>query len=630
VKTWWNAWRVVFIALVFGGAVSQMAVAQDYGASASHFRILRIHHHEDIAADHTAVRTQSVEREALSAEGAVAIGKFAVSFNPDLESLDILEAYTEKGDGRRIMVRPEDIHRQTGKLAEGTGISWPSLNTVQVVFPQVRTGDKTHVRYRQTIRRPALEKGLSWVEYLPNQVDILAYQVSLSAPAEFAVQVVAEHMDLHSSVQGGRRIWTIRGSSSGFSDEPQLANALKQLPYWMYSTWPSRTALADAFAKGMRDKLMLSPSLQAMAEGLVQGKSTPQQKVQAIHQWMVQEMRYVAIFVGTGGYVPHDLPTILDNRYGDCKDMSLLMMALLKAVGVESAPALINTFQTDWVPPVPVELYNHVIVYIPSLNLFVDPTAQKTPLGALPWADAAKPVLVGFETGAREMRTPVFERQDNLVRVQSNWAFDRQGNAKVDMVVHTSGQAASELQDQLEQIPLGLGFAAVQRFLKKAGLTGTGTLNHPAVQRLRQVQEMSVELTLQAFLNSLGSGSVNPHPMISSLPVYVQSNLGPVFLPGRQFDALCVPLRVEEVFTLAFPEEVQLLNVPVGISENRGGIQYQSEYNRTAHGLEGKRTFERLPTESGHICSRQEIEARRPVLDAARKDLREVVLFKTP
>jgi hypothetical protein len=619
--------RTACLVLLLSG-FSTVAGARDYGSQSAHQRLNRVHTVVDIAADHTSVSTLLIEREALSAEGALAIGTYAVSFNPDLESLDILEACTEKADGQRIAVGPEGRHRQTGLLAAGTGISWPGLATLQVVFPQVLKGDKTWISYRRTVRQAALPKALSGFDFLPNNLDVLDLRVTLSAPVGMPVQVAAERLELTTSQAGARQTWHIQGSSRGFSDEPKVANGLKVLPYWMYSTLPSRLAFSDVFAQSMQDKRVQTPELKALAQQLVQGANTPHEKAQAIHRWVTQNMRYVAVFVGAGGYVPHDLPSILSKRYGDCKDLALLIMALLEAVGIESAPALINTFQTDWVPSVAAAgLYNHVIVYIPSLHLFTDPTAQTIPFGQLPWEDAAKPVLVGLSGGSVEMRTPVFEQKDNFLSIQSKWVFDRQGNAQVDMEIATTGQAATELQNQLDQIPTGAGFVAIQRFLKSAGLRGTGRLNFPKVSRQVQAQNFSLTLKLDAFLNNPEMGSISPHPLITSLPVYLSNHIGPEWLPGRRFDALCTPIRLEESFNVEFPVGMKLLNAPQPLSVQEAGILYLSEYQTTDSGWTGKRVFQRLPTESGHICSGTEIAVRSPVLNAIRKNLRHLALY---
>jgi hypothetical protein len=54
-----------------------------------------------------------------------------------------------------------------------------------------------------------------------------------------------------------------------------------------------------------------------------------------------QNIRYLGIDVGAGGFVPHDAQSILDNRYY-CKDHVVMLEALPAAAGIDSSPALIN------------------------------------------------------------------------------------------------------------------------------------------------------------------------------------------------------------------------------------------------------------------------------------------------
>jgi hypothetical protein len=605
------------------------AMAQDYGSQSAHFRINRVLHVEEIAADFTAVRTLSLEREALSVQGAVAVGKHTLSFNPDLESLDILEAFTQKADGQKIAVDSQAIQRQTGLLAPGTGISWPGVQLVQVVFPNVLPGDKTFIRWRHAVRQAALPQWLSTIDLLPNMIDVQDFRVELSAPLGMPIQVAAERLDLKTSTEQGKQLWIIHGQGRGFSDEPVMANGLKQLPYWMYSTLPTRAALSDVFASKLREKNGQSPDIQTLARQITQGMDRPRDKAQAIHRWVTQNIRYVAVFVGVGGYVPNDLASILARRYGDCKDMTLLTIALLEAAGIESAPALVNAVNADWVPPVAAPLYNHVIVYIPGLDVFTDPTAQNIPFGKLPALVAARPVLVGLKEGSREMRTPVFSGPDNSVQVRSRWVFDQRGGAKVELQVNGTGLAATGMQDQLEQIPDGATKAAVQRYLKAANLTGTGRLNYAPVQRNLQEQSLAAFLELEGVLSNPQAGSLPLHPGISSIPTYLSDYVDPEWLPGRRFDAMCTPVKLEENFSVEFPAGTHILAMPKAVQVDSAGIRFSSEYGQTATGWSGRRVFERLPTASGHVCTLEDIRARRPAIVAIRKHVRDVVLYKS-
>ncbi|HEY8572465.1 DUF3857 domain-containing protein [Phenylobacterium sp.] len=59
-------------------------------------------------------------------------------------------------------------------------------------------------------------------------------------------------------------------------------------------------------------------------------------------------LRYQAVSMGEGGYVPRPVAQIWSARCGDCKDASRLLAALLNHAGFDAVPALVNTFR-GWV-----------------------------------------------------------------------------------------------------------------------------------------------------------------------------------------------------------------------------------------------------------------------------------------
>ncbi len=82
-----------------------------------------------------------------------------------------------------------------------------------------------------------------------------------------------------------------------------------------------------------------------------------------------REVRYVAIDVGLGvgaGYKPATPATVCDKRYGDCKDKSFLLRALVAPWGTATYPVLVRT---EHLGPLPEEvpgpgLFNHCIAAV--------------------------------------------------------------------------------------------------------------------------------------------------------------------------------------------------------------------------------------------------------------------------
>lgn len=75
-------------------------------------------------------------------------------------------------------------------------------------------------------------------------------------------------------------------------------------------------------------------------------------------------VRYVALLMGQGGYVPASAETTWARRFGDCKAKTALLIALLKELGVSAEPVMVSAGGGDGLDqklPM-VAHFNHVIV----------------------------------------------------------------------------------------------------------------------------------------------------------------------------------------------------------------------------------------------------------------------------
>lgn len=91
-----------------------------------------------------------------------------------------------------------------------------------------------------------------------------------------------------------------------------------------------------------------------------------------------QEVRYLGFEDGIGAYRPHPPRMVYKQRFGDCKDKSLLLVCVLRACGIQAAPALVNASTGRGLNahlPRP-GLFNHCIVCVESGGSvhWIDPT----------------------------------------------------------------------------------------------------------------------------------------------------------------------------------------------------------------------------------------------------------------
>ncbi len=119
-------------------------------------------------------------------------------------------------------------------------------------------------------------------------------------------------------------------------------------------------------------------AIQQLAQDLTREFSTPREKATALLRFVQTEIRYMGIELGSSSFVPHATGDILQRRFGDCKDKTVLLVALLKAIGIEAYPVLVNTGTTAFInQSLPgATQFNHVItqLIVDSEHYWVDPT----------------------------------------------------------------------------------------------------------------------------------------------------------------------------------------------------------------------------------------------------------------
>jgi transglutaminase-like putative cysteine protease len=79
-----------------------------------------------------------------------------------------------------------------------------------------------------------------------------------------------------------------------------------------------------------------------VAQIRAEGGSAQQQALRAL-QYVQEHVRYTSISIGPGAFRPTDPEIVLERRFGDCKDKALLLVTMLRALGIESDVALVNS-----------------------------------------------------------------------------------------------------------------------------------------------------------------------------------------------------------------------------------------------------------------------------------------------
>ena len=127
-------------------------------------------------------------------------------------------------------------------------------------------------------------------------------------------------------------------------------------------------------------------SLLRLAQSITKGDKTDMQKAQHLYDWVQKNMHYIGFEIGLGGWIPREADTVCKKKYGDCKDMSSILMKMGRMVGLKTYFTWIGTTEKPYTfqeTPIP-QVSNHMICAFKSGDewLFIDGTHSNLPFGA--------------------------------------------------------------------------------------------------------------------------------------------------------------------------------------------------------------------------------------------------------
>jgi hypothetical protein len=394
-------------AVVFGAPHAAMASMADK----------RVTIKREITADRTVINTVHTEYTLLSPRAALSYSQAHISFSRT-DTLDVLEAFTRKPDGRIAPADPSEFSTQDGAVNATT--SFVDAKIRKVPFRDASVGDTVVITYRLTQTGQPIPGHVSHIDYAPPSNDRTVMDVTVRAPSSITLRH-DEKQFVHTQSADGDMIehhWTGTIEPSPAAGETVADNA--QIPHIAYSDFATYEDLARSVNAIFAGRLTVTPAVQKLADEITEGVAEPRAQARAIFDWFAKNMRYQAIIAGRSWITPNDPDTVLARRFGNCLDHAALMKLLLAAKGVESEYALISIHNRGPLIETPVAAsFDHIIVYIPSLDLYADPTAPFSILGGLPEYDMDKPALRFSATQASVGTTPAGTPDDQVVKISS-------------------------------------------------------------------------------------------------------------------------------------------------------------------------------------------------------------------
>jgi len=447
------------------------------------------------AADGTGTQDRSVSARVQSDAAVKALGVVAVAYAANSQKVEFAYARVRHPDGTVVETPAADAIDMPAPVTRDAPF-YSDLKEKQLPIRSLRVGDRLEWKARITTMKSEAPGEFwgqeSWVE------DAVALEetVELRVPAGVAVTVWCPTVKAVESDTDGMHEWRWTSSqlkpTAGKEAEAEAEAKKKtvwtaeqeadaeqgKLPAIAWTTFKSWEDVGGWYQSLEANRVVPGPEVKAKVAELTAGKTTDEEKVQALYAYVATQIRYIGVAFGIGRYQPHSAAEILSNQYGDCKDKHTLLAAMLAAAGMNADAVLIGPgLRFNEAVPSPAA-FNHLITHLTLMGhpVWLDATAEVAPYRVLVPVIRDKQALVVPTQGAAYLsRTPAELPFASFQTMEAAGELDVQGTSHSRLTLTLRGDSELALRGAFRQAAPGQYDELVQQLVHQLGYAGTSS-----------------------------------------------------------------------------------------------------------------------------------------------------------
>lgn len=598
-----------------------IAMAADYEALSS---IERQIVHVTINKDGSYEELEELTIHIKSQQAVESRSQADIAYSSDYQKVEILDAYTILPDGKKVKVADNAIRTVEDDLAGGATM-FSDLKHKIIIFPNVQVGARVYYKVKTIEHTPLYPNHFYYAHHFSPSAQYDYVEFNFSYPKEMAMRVKSRDVS-GKNTETDNKVnyqYVFKQTDIKLSEPSQVATS-DFAPGIYFSTFKDYIEYGQAYEVRAKDKMAVTPNVKKLAEQITKGIADRKSQARALYNWVSREIRYVAIYMGNGGIVPHAADDIIRNRYGDCKDKNTLLIALLKAKGIDASSAIINSGSAYAVPELPVfSPFNHVITYLPEWDLYVDATQELAPFGELGDHIVGKTTLL---TGLNKIgKTPRLSPENNRIITNINIKILPNGDMKGTSQTNYKGNREIAARYKYEGHVTTRAEKMVEDHLYRFRQTGSGKFKTTNVFDLDTPFVLNTEFKLDPITNFPGPGAMTVPVGLSPGNITLISFNKPK--EKFYFPYECTSGYIEENTILEFPKKTKVTNIPKSIKYHEKGTEYTSAYQKIGDNkLEIKRTLKL--NKPSMVCQPEELKYWQNMYQVIKKDLRSQIFYE--
>jgi TPR repeat protein len=327
--------------------------------------------------------------QANTTAGIAQLGQIAIPFNPAYQTFQLHQLSVIRNGLAINKLDTANVRFLERELGLEQSMYTGEV-TVSILIDDVRVGDALEYSFSVLGANPVYQ-GVIWEDAMWEATTPVQYRrVSIQAKANHAVRYqfigaskIAAQVKPTESVHDGLKEWVLEQRDiPPFRVEPAYPAGYQPVTWLQiseYANWNSVAAWAMQLFETPPPTSNEYKSLVVRLKAI----SDPARRATEALAYVQNEIRYTSVSFGENSHRPATPDEVIARRYGDCKDKSLLLASLYRAVGLDAKLVLVSLAYHsgfgDWLASPAV--FDHVIVKLDLKHetYWLDPTAIQKP-----------------------------------------------------------------------------------------------------------------------------------------------------------------------------------------------------------------------------------------------------------
>jgi transglutaminase-like putative cysteine protease len=264
------------------------------------------------------------------------------------------------------------------------------------------------------------EEGRNEITYTWTATDLPSFKRYDNAPAyAYSIPHVVVYVKSYEDPRSGAKV--------------SVLSSVDDLYHWYYGFIKNVDSKPDA-------------EMTAIVDSLTKDVSSQKVKAARIYKWVQDHLRYVAYEDSLGGYIPRNAALVCLRRFGDCKDMTSVLVAMSRKAGLDAHFAWIGTRDIPYKYeelPTPMN-DNHMICMtrIDGKWVYMDGTDRSILFGMPPYHIQGKEALVSIDAKSFEIVNVPIAGPEKNVTVDTTTLSLTGDDVQGEIAAHYSGYPA--------------------------------------------------------------------------------------------------------------------------------------------------------------------------------------------